>query len=221
MPGTGGMARALLDAGAPVEGDPADIETPLITAASYGDPDVVRVLIDAGADLDATASPTDGAVRGGSALRHATVFGMTDVAEVLMAAGATDLVQAAAAGDITSTLTVDTPEPDRVAALRIAAEHGRLNVIDQLLASTPVDGIDGDGSTALHWAAFCGRADSVAHLLAHGADPTRRDARFSGTPLGWCRHGRHERDPTGAGHGHDAVDQILAPITPDERSAMP
>lgn len=213
VPGTGAMARALLDAGAPADGDAADPETPLMTAASYGDPDVARVLIEAGANLDATASATDGAVRGGTALRHAAVFGMADVVEVLLAAGASDLVHAAAAGDITGMLRADTPEPDRVAALRIAAERGRLSVIDQLLAaSTPVDGVDRDGSTALHEAALCGRADSVRHLLARGADPTRRDARFDSTPLGWCRHQRNE---VGPGHGHDEVEQALAPITPN------
>jgi len=64
-----------------------------------------------------------------------------------------------------------------------------LDVIDQLLAaSTPVDGVDKDGSTALHEAAFTGRADSVRHLLA------RR---------------------TGPDHGHDEAEQILAPITPE------
>jgi len=48
-------------------------------------------------------------------------------------------------------------------------------MIDQLLAaSTPVDGVDKDGSTILHEAAFTGRADSVRHLLARGADPSRR-----------------------------------------------
>lgn len=213
VPGTGAMARALLEGGAPVEGDPGDFETPLMTAASYGDLEVARVLIEAGADLDATASISAGGVRGGTALRHAAVFGMPDVVELLLAAGAADLVQSAAAGDITDILTVDTPESERVAALRMAAEHGQLEVIDQLIAaSTPVDGGDADGSTALHKAAFCGRADSVRHLLARGADPTRRDSRFDGTPLDWCRH---QREATGPGHGHDEVEQVLASITPD------
>lgn len=124
VPNTGAMARALLDAGALVDGDPADSETPLMTAASYGDPEGARVLGEAGADLDAAASVTAGAVPGGTALRHAAVFGMPDVVEVLMAAGATDLVQAAAAGDITGTLRADTPEPDRVAALRLPPSTG-------------------------------------------------------------------------------------------------
>jgi ankyrin repeat protein len=182
------------------------------TTLAYGDAEVARVLIDAGADLNAAAAASAGGVPGGSALRHAAVFGMTDVVEVLLAAGATDLVQAAAAGDLEGALTPDTPEQDRVAALRIAAAHGRLGVIDQLIAaSTSVDGVDRDGSTALHQAAFSGRADSVRHLLAHGADPGRRDTRFGSTPLGWCRH---PREQTGPGHGRDEIEEILAPITP-------
>ncbi len=147
-------------------------------------------------------------------MRHAAVFGMADVAAVLMMAGATDLVQAAAAGDITALLTGETPQHERVAALRMAAEHGALNVIDQLLeAATPVDGVDAGGSTALHQAAYSGRADSVRHLLAHGADPGRRDTRFDGTPLSWCRH---RRDEIGHGHGHQEVEQLLAQTTPNE-----
>jgi len=211
LPGPGAIARALLEAGAPADGDSTDVETPLMTAASYGDAEVARVLLEAGADLAATAAADSGGVPGGTALRHAAVFGMADVAEVLLAAGATDLVQAAASGDIAGLLTANTPESDRVAALRIAAEHGRLDVIDQLLgAATPVDGVDADGSTALHEAAYSGRADSVRHLLAGGADPGRRDTRFDSTPLGWCRH---QREETGPGHGHDEVEKFLAPVT--------
>jgi ankyrin repeat protein len=212
VPGAAALAQTLLDAGAPVEGDPLDAETPLMTAASYGNAEVVRVLIEAGADLAATAKPTAGGVPGGTALRHAVVFGMTDVVDVLLGAGATDLVQAAAAGDLTAILTPNTSQDDRVAALRTAAAHGQLQVIDQLIAApTPVDGVDRDGSTALHEAAFSGRADSVKRLLMHGADPARRDTRFDSTPLGWCQH---QREQVGPGNGHDEVEAVLRPLTP-------
>ena len=214
VPGAAAVAAVLLAAGAPVDGEPGDSETPLITAASYGDAEVARVLIQAGAHVAATASPTAGGVPGATALRHAVVFGMTEVVDVLVAAGATDLGHAAATGDITGALSAGTTKDDRVAGLRIAAEHGQIDVIDQLLAAdTPVDGVDRDGSTALHEAAYSGRADSVRHLLARGADPLRRDTRFNSTPLGWCRHRAAE---TGPGHGHADVEQILAPITPSE-----
>lgn len=116
MPGAGPIARKLLEAGACPDGDVADAETPLMTAPatvvprSYGSP--------RGADLTATASASAGGVSGGTALRHAAAFGMSDVVDVLLAAGANDLVQAAAAGNITALLTTGTPQRERVASLR-------------------------------------------------------------------------------------------------------
>lgn len=175
-PGTGAVARLLLRSGAPVDGGPGDSETPLITAASYGDAEVARVLIEAGADLDATASPTAGGAPGGTALRHAAVFGMTEVVDILVAAGARidHISVAAAAGDITGWLHPDTPQEDRVAALVMAADHERLDVIDQLLdAATPIDAADPWDRQPLHTAAINGKAAAVRHLLARGADPRR------------------------------------------------
>lgn len=55
--GTGELARLLIAAGALVDGAPDDTETPLMTAASYGDAEVARVLVAAGADLERVASP--------------------------------------------------------------------------------------------------------------------------------------------------------------------
>ncbi|MGI9002299.1 MAG: ankyrin repeat domain-containing protein [Pseudonocardia sp.] len=214
LPGVGAMTRALLDAGAPVDGDPDASETPLITAASYGDAEVARILVDAGADLEATGPAT-----GGTALHHAAVFGMTDVVDVLVAVGATihDVVEAAAVGDVTGRLGAGTPVGERVAALRMAAGHERLAVIDQLLAiGTPVDGLDGAGSTALHEAAYHGRPRSVRHLLARRADPTRRDTTFGSTPLGWCRH---QHECVGESPGHDEVEAILGPLESADTSA--
>ncbi|WP_433274496.1 ankyrin repeat domain-containing protein [Actinosynnema sp. CS-041913] len=200
VPGTGALARTLIDAGAPVDGRPGDRETPLITAASYGDVEVAEVLIAAGANLDATAAADSGGVPGGTALRHAAVFGMTGVVDVLARAGARvdGLAEAAAVGDITGWLQVsvqgvsvqdvsvqdvsmhDVSVQEKVRALVMAADHERLDVIDQLLlAGTPIDAADALwGRQALRLATTNGRMASVRHLLARGADPSHVQARL-------------------------------------------
>ena len=103
------------------------------------------------------------------------------------------------------------PEGDRVAALRIAAEHGHLAVIDQLIAAgTPVDGLDRDDSTALHEAAYSGQVDAVRHLTCPRRGPgpprhaLRRDpARLVPAPA-WRGRGqrrpRGDRTPSRPGH---------------------
>ncbi len=183
--GTGGMARELLAAGAAVDGDPEEPETPLITAASYGDAEVARVLIEHGADLEATARADAGGVPGATALVHAAVFGMTAVVDVLAAAGAEvpDLVIAAAVGDIGGRLEDSSPD-GRLLALIMAADHQRLKVIDALVrVGTPIDEADPVwGRHPLRLAAENGRIDSVRRLLELGADPARTDAEGR-TPL--------------------------------------
>jgi ankyrin repeat protein len=210
VPDTGAMAKALLDAGAPVDGQPGDRETPLITAASYGDAEVAKVLIDAGADLDATAASNAGGVAGGTALLHAAVFGMTAVVDLLAGAGARvgSLVEAAAVGDVAGWLTRGIPREDRIRALVMAADHQRLRVIDQLIdAGTPVDATDPRwGRQALRLAAMNGRVASVAYLIARGADPDHRDPVEHRTALDWCRHLNTSPE-------HTEVEAILAPIT--------
>jgi hypothetical protein len=212
--GTAEVAQALLDSGAPVNGQPGDPETPLMTAASYGDAEVARVLIDAGADLEAVAASDAGGVPGGTALVHAAVFGMTEVVDVLVAAGAqvTSIEEAAAAGDITGWLTPETPIEVRIRSLVMAADHQRLQVIDQLIAAgTPVDATDATfGRQALRTAAGNGRPKSVRRLLVHGANPILRDPEHQMTPLDWCRHNRTTAaDQT----GYHEVEAILGHLT--------
>lgn len=116
MPGTGELARQLIAAGAFVEGRPKDRETPLITAASYGDAEVARVLIEAGASLETLSAPDAGGVPSASALTHAAVFGTTDVLDLLVASGASldSIVLAAAAGDLTGWPIHEASEQDQL-----------------------------------------------------------------------------------------------------------
>jgi ankyrin repeat protein len=214
--GTAAAAHVLIAAGAPVDGRDGDPETPLITAASYGDADVAAILIAAGADRDAVASDRGGGVPGGSALLHAAVFGMTEVVDVLIAAGARvrSIEEAAAAGDIEGWLHDDTPVQSRLRALIMAADHQRLAAIDDLAASgTPVDEADDAFHRhPLRLAAANGRPGSVAALLRLGADPNASDD--SGlTPLDHCRAGRSN---AAAPDGHDAVEAILLAATIDQ-----
>ncbi|HEX6355447.1 ankyrin repeat domain-containing protein [Actinophytocola sp.] len=190
LPGTGTMAAALIAAGAPVDGHPGDRETPLITAASYGDAEVAKVLIEAGADVDAVSTPDSGGVPSGSALQHAAVFGMTEVLDLLVAAGARvdSLEMAAAAGDISGSPLDRSTRQSRLRALVFAADHQRLEVIDQLVAAgTPVNEPDAKWQRLpLHIAAGNGRPAAVRRLLTHGADPNLRDPARHRTPLEWC-----------------------------------
>lgn len=210
LPGTGAMAQSLIDAGAAVNGDTDDPETPLMTAASYGDAEVAAVLVANGADLEATASPAAGGVPGGTALLHAAVFGMTGVVDVLVAAGAEvrSIEEAAAAGDVTGLLTPGTSLQARIRALIMAADHQRLEVIDQLVhADTPIDADDSAyGRQALRLAAQNGRGAAVQRLLELGADPGLRDPEHHLTALEWCR--------LGDSPGHRRVEAILRPVTP-------
>jgi hypothetical protein len=212
LAGTGEMASLLLEAGAPVDGNPGERETPLITAASYGDADVARVLIDAGAELDALAAPDAGGVPGGSALLHAAVFGMTDVLDALVRAGAQvrSITEAAAAGDISDWPIADATKDEAVRALIMAADHQRLSIIDALLgAGTPIDAVDPAwGRHPLRVAAQHGRPASVRHLLDRGADPALADDEGH-TPLDLC-HGKHRYRPSVA---HEQVAALLTATT--------
>jgi hypothetical protein len=213
LPGTGAIAKALIDAGAPVNGRPGDRDTPLISAASVGDADVVQALIEAGADLDAVSAPDSGGVPTSTALVHAAVYGMTEVLDVLVAAGARieSLEMAAAAGDVTGWPLARYTRQSRLRALVFAAQYQRLEVIDQLVAAgTPVNEPDAEwGRLPLHTAAGDGRAASVRRLLAYGADPDLRDPLHNRTALEECQVPNRPPDSP----AHDEVDAILRPVT--------
>lgn len=215
----GDLARILLTAGAPADGPAGAPEPPLVTAASYGEADMVRALIEAGADLNVTGF----AVPDGDALAHAIEFGNTGVVDVLAQAGAAvgDLVVAAGVGDLDGHDVAGASLARRARAARAAAVCERLSVLDQLVDSgVPVDadpetGMSYGSCTLLHQAAYWGKPRSVQHLLGRGADPNRLDVEHGSSPLGWCRHRLGEIVAFGQhlAAGHRQVESILEPIT--------
>ncbi len=132
------------------------------------------MLVEAGADIEAVSAANSGGVPGGNALLHAAVFGMTEIVDILVAAGARidSLEMAAAAGDITGWPLAQSTLQSRIRALGFAADHQRLDVIDQLIAAgTPVNQADAEWQRLpLRVAVRNGRAASIRRPLAHGAD---------------------------------------------------
>ena len=200
--GTAAIAHQLIAAGAPVDGADGDSETPLITAASYGDAAVAAVLIAAGADIDALAAPDAGGVPGGSALLHAAVFGMTDVTRRARRRRGTGAFARGGRGRRRDRRLVDRRR--RRADSRQGtgdgrsprAPHGaRRARCPPALRSTP--------RTPCSAATRCaslrpeGRPASVRRLLGLGADPGHSDADGL-TPLDLARRGRGGRARSGA-----------------------
>jgi hypothetical protein len=75
--------RQHIEAGADLDaGDPSGGSTPLIIAATFEQPEVARVLIDAGADVDVQNND------GTTALLSAALFAHTEIVRALLEAGA-------------------------------------------------------------------------------------------------------------------------------------
>jgi ankyrin repeat protein len=193
------------------------LKTPLHWAAEHDRREVAEMLLDAGADLEATTS------WGATALDWAATMGSVKVADLFLARGAKgmDLVAAASLGKldlvrefpdsgapVASLAGRPAPvEPndhwvadsarmkgDAISnAFYGACRNGHTAVAALLLGrGADVDAKGVFGGTGLHWAAIHGHKDTVAFLVAHGADPTIRDAKFDSTPEGWAAEGQHD-----------------------------
>jgi len=69
------------------------------------------------------------------------------------------------------------------------AEIGNLAGVRSFLdAGMPIEASGEMGTTALHWAAFCGWADLVDFLIERGAPLEIEDREFHATPFGWGLH---------------------------------
>jgi ankyrin repeat protein len=191
-------------------------KTGLHWAAETDQAEVARLLIDAGAEIEARTS------WGASPLDRAAAMGGGRVADLLLSRGAGGLTLVVAAGlgkleHVRSTIesgvglagqrrrgAPDSPDEHWPAdsahmlgdvisdAMYAAARNGHAEVVEYLLdRGAAVDAKGVFGATALHWAALSGHRRTVDLLLARGASRGIRDARFDATPAEWANEGRH------------------------------
>jgi hypothetical protein len=192
-----------------------DLDNPLNLAACFNRAELVRLLLDAGAE------PAPDPARGLTPLETALFHGAREAADLLAERGISPLALWTAAGlgrvELLAKL-LDTPEaaahrpnladvgwpPGPPAgddgqtlfdeALCHAAHNGRDDAVAWLLAhGADVDGAPYLGVTPLHFAAQFGHGSTVRLLLEHGADTTLRDRIHDATPVDWAREsGRPE-----------------------------
>jgi hypothetical protein len=237
--------RLLLDAGARVEGtnalahaldteDPAkvrllldhdagsEVERALLWAI-YRDrsPEVLRLLIDHGADLHAEDRQNERTPYG-----LAWRMGRPDLCELLAELGARrevgpidELIGLCFAGDRDAALRLAREDPERAErvrteffeALHQAAAEGRPVAVELLLdLGVPIDLPGQMGGTPLHHAAWWGHGDVVALLLERGADPHRLNDDGS-TALAAAAGGSfHSPGPiAGGGTDHQRIAELL------------
>jgi len=129
--------------------------TALITAASAGFTDIVKLLLKEGADVN--ASDKDGI----TALMEASIMGHNKIVDMLIDAGA----------------EVDYKSSSQVTALWLAAGENRVDVMKTLLKKeADASATRSDGITALMTASVAGHVEATKILLDSGGDPRAVDA---------------------------------------------
>jgi hypothetical protein len=213
----GELSAVLLEAGARPDG-PGTGDSPLITAASYGEAEMVRALLAAGAAVEAVGTGIPG---GGTALAHAVHYGMPVIVDLLVEAGAaiSGIVQHAGVGRIPEPMLRTASPADLVAALRAATSCGRLETADRLLeAGVGVDAKT-EGGSCLHWAAWQANAAGIEHLLGRGADRELRDDDHDLTPAQWYLYRRGQLEAAHhpeSGRDSDRIERALGISSPGE-----
>jgi ankyrin repeat protein len=139
---------------------------PLWNAVAHGHTDIVRLLLENGAE-SVTTEPGDF-----SPITHAASAGYTEIVQLLIDAGADihrDALSSAAYGghvDIVRALLHAGADPNE--ALRVSAEKGRDEIV-RILIDAGAD-VHFSGDSALRYASFSGHDSTVRILLEAGAD---------------------------------------------------
>jgi ankyrin repeat protein len=194
------IARVLLEAGADANalshayGGDCTTMSLLVSSAHPARAGVQAALVDTLADFGAAVEPL-GAGTWTSPLITALVFNYTAAAEALVRRGARVDTLSANAGlgraDAVRRLLPDASGDERHRAVALAAQHGRVEVVRQLLdAGEDPNRLNPKGthahSTPMHQAALQGHVDIVRILVEHGARVDVKDTIWHATPLGWA-----------------------------------
>jgi len=185
------LVDALADHGANVEGVTAD-GGPLGCALLFGYREAAERLVLRGARVENVV--------------YAAGLGRTDVVRRMLASGTGTEGIVRRTDDRAGRFSFPLPRDAdaRAVAMIVAAMHGRLSTVRAFLDH----GIDVDSApyrrqTALHYAAYLGREEVVAELLARGADVSVVDEQMNRTPAGWARE-----------VGHTAIAEKLEGVRP-------
>lgn len=183
--GNAQAVKALLAHGADVNApELSHGQTALMWAVSERHSEIVRILIDAGADVHARTKAWKQRVL----LCCQYYEGESDSAAVVNRGGFTPLLFAAQDGDgesakllIAAGANVSDAAADGASALVVAAHTGQADVAFLLLEAGADPNAADTGYTALHIAATAGNTALAQALLKHGADPNARQQKGSPT----------------------------------------
>ncbi len=156
----------LLSLGADTETRDAAKLTPLDQAALSGEAEMVRTLLNAGADLDLPA---------------AIVLGRDEDVERLLRRDPDALKP----GHTWGTLII-----------RAASQASAGVIDTLVRAGADVDAIDDPATAVDDTSGYTAHRDAVVALLSHGASVRKRDSTYCGTPAGWANYAKqpHLRD---------------------------
>ena len=141
----------------------APADAPVADAASRGDVEAVRSLLQRGVDVQTAQAD------GMTALHWAAMRSDVELAETLIYAGAHL--------EVTTRIGQHTP-------LHVASRSGQSAVARMLLeAGADAHATTTSGATALHLAAQAGSSEAAAALIDHGADIDARESTWGQTPL--------------------------------------